>query len=109
VAPIVTPEHDPDAVTERARALFEERIAAVQALAEARKNTLAKRVELDELQRLEGAAYAAAMSAGCTTQELKSLGFDTPARRPRGRPRSARSQPPRPPRPTTEPAPKDAN
>jgi hypothetical protein len=44
-------------VTERPGALFKERIAAVRALANARRNTVAKRVELDELERLEGAAY----------------------------------------------------
>jgi hypothetical protein len=89
-------------VAERARALFEGRVVAVRALAEARRDTLAKRSELDDLERAEAAAYAVALSAGCTAEELKSLGFDTPARRPRGRPRTARPQSPRAPRPTAD-------
>ena len=97
-----TSEHDPDAVAERARALFEGRVVAVRALAEAHRDTLAKRSELDDVERAEATAYAAALSAGCTAEELKSLGFDPPARRPRGRPRLARTQSPRQPRPTTD-------
>ncbi len=102
-APGRTFEHDPDAVTERARELFEGRIVAVRALAKARRNTLARRFELEELERLEGAAYAAAIRAGCTPDELKTLGFETPARRRRGRPRSARSRPAQPHRASADP------
>ena len=58
--------------------------------------TLAKRAELDTIEREEGAAYAAALSAGCTPQELRSLGFDAPQRRPRGRPRSTANRRARP-------------
>lgn len=86
---------DPEVVRERARAMLDERAAAVVPLATARQVRLNKRAELDEAERAESVAHAAALHAGWTAEELKELGFDTPERRPRGRPRLARSSAPR--------------
>lgn len=77
-------------VESAARELLENRISAVQALAEARQLRLGKRAELDTAERQYAAAFAAAERAGWSPEELKRVGLEAPDRRLPGRPRRAR-------------------
>ena len=86
------------AVESAARALLDDRIEAVRALAIARQAVAEKRGELDAVERADAAAYAAAQRAGWSTEELRKVGLDEPARKAPGRPRRA----PRSPRPSPE-------
>jgi len=86
---------DHQAVEQRARALLEDRIVAVRTLATARQHQLDTharvREELDSADRADAAAYAAALRAGWTDDELKNVGFDAPTRKTPGRPRRTRT------------------
>jgi hypothetical protein len=80
--------------TERAaRALLDSRIDAVRELAVARQQTSDLQEALAAGQRADSDAYAAALRAGWSAEELKKLGF-TPARPKPTRTRSSRTRPP---------------
>lgn len=82
---------DTQALEQRARALLDDRITAVRALAKARKSMFDKRDALAAAEREDAAAYQAAVRAGWTDDELKKVGFDAPTRKAPGRARRTRS------------------
>ncbi len=90
------PEPDVQRVEDAARALLDDRITAVRTLAVARQHRHDKRNDLQDAERADAAAFAAALRAGWTRQELKQVGLDDPTR--------ATSNPSRRARPTTPPA-----
>ena len=75
-----------DAVEASARQLLDGRIEAVRELARARDAVRRVEEQLAEAQRADGRAYAAAMRAGWSADELKDLGFGSPQRQAPGRP-----------------------
>ncbi len=82
--------------TERAaRALLDSRIDAVRELAVARQRTTDLQEALASGQRADDEAYAAALRAGWTREELKKLGFNGPTGKPARarRPRAPRTEP----------------
>lgn len=78
-------------VEDAARALLDQRIQAVRDLAATRQSVIDKRAELQEAERADAAAYAAAQRAGWTTDELRKVGLEEPSRKAPGRPRRSRS------------------
>ncbi len=82
-----------------ARALLDDKIGAVRDLAATRQTVADRRAQLDEAERADTTAYAAAQRAGWTPEELKKVGLDAPTRKAPGRPR--RTRPTTPPSPTT--------
>ncbi|RJK92505.1 hypothetical protein [Vallicoccus soli] len=87
----MTTNLSPDAVADAAQRLLNDRINAVRALAEARQARNDARAQLDEAERADAAAYAAAQRAGWSTDELRKVGFDEPTRKAPGRPRRQRT------------------
>ncbi len=81
--------------TPRPNAPPDSRIAAVRELAVARQRTTDLQEALASGQRADDEAYAAALRAGWTQEELKKLNFNGPTSKP------ARTR--RPPAPRTEP------
>ena len=90
-------------VEDAARALLDHRIAAVRDLAITRQARNDKRAELEDAERADAAAYAAAQRVGWTTDELRKVGLDEPDRKAPGRPRRTRANA----RPVAAPAPAD--
>lgn len=82
---------DTTAVETAARALLDDKIQAVRDLAHARQARTDKQAELDQAERADAAAWAAAERAGWTPDELRRLGLDTPTRKTPGRPRRPRT------------------
>ena len=82
-----------DGVEAAARALLDDRMTAVRALADTRAGLTRAREAVVDAERADAAAYAAAQRAGWTDTELKRLGLEAPARRSPGRPRSPRPTP----------------
>jgi hypothetical protein len=72
-----------------ATALFEERVGAVTAVADATRERIAKQAEAAQAERREAAAWADAVRRGWTESELKGMGLVAPGRKSPGRPRSA--------------------
>jgi hypothetical protein len=81
---------DTDAVRSAAKAIFDKRIEAVVAIAQAHQNKLDKQAEADSAERAHAAAWTAGLREGWTEEELKSMGLVTPARKTPGRPKSRR-------------------
>lgn len=84
----------PDAAAEAAQRLLNDRVEAVRALAKARQQRNDARAQLDEAERADATAFAAAQRAGWTPEELRKVGFDEPERRAPGRPRRQRGRTP---------------
>ncbi|MDP9394138.1 MAG: hypothetical protein M3Q27_07725 [Actinomycetota bacterium] len=82
----------PDAAADAAQRLLNDRVDAVRALAKARQQRNDARAHLDEAERADAAAYAAAQRAGWSAEELRKVGFEEPDRKAPGRPRRARRQ-----------------
>ncbi len=72
-----------------ARALLDDKIGAVRDLAVSRQAVADRRAQLDEAERVDAAAYAAAQRVGWTPDELKKVGLNAPTRKAPGRPRRA--------------------
>jgi flagellar biosynthesis/type III secretory pathway protein FliH len=87
----MTTNLSPDAAAEAAQRLLNDRVDAVRTLAKARQQRLDARAQLDEAERADAMAYAAAQRAGWSTDELRKVGFEEPERKAPGRPRRARS------------------
>jgi hypothetical protein len=85
----MTTSPSPDAAAEAAQRLLNDRVDAVRALAKSRQARNDVRAQLDEAERADAAAYAAAQRAGWTAEELRKVGFDEASRKPVGRPRRA--------------------
>lgn len=81
---------DTAAVEAAARALLDTKVASVRTLAHARQHRIDKQAELGEAERADAAAYAAAQRAGWTSDELRKVGLDQPARKAPVRPRRDR-------------------
>ena len=81
----------PDAAEAAAQKLLSDRVKAVRVLAETRQNRTIARAQLDEAERADAAAYAAAQRAGWTPEELRKLGLEESNRRVPGRPRGQRT------------------
>ena len=79
-----------DGVEAAARALLDDRMHAVRALADTRASLTRAHHAVVEAERADAAAYATAQRAGWTDAELKRLGFEAPTRRSPGRPRATR-------------------
>lgn len=80
--------------------LFEQRIGAVEAVAQATRERIAKQAEASEAEQREAAAWAEALRRGWSEDELKGMGLVAPGRKAAGRPRSRRraaSAAPKPP------------
>ena len=72
-----------------AKALFDERVQAVTAAAEATRDRIVKQAAAAEAERCEAAAWTGALRRGWTESELKAMGLLPPARKAPGRPRRA--------------------
>ncbi|MFF4291012.1 hypothetical protein ACFY0R_37815 [Streptomyces sp. NPDC001633] len=84
---MTTPSEDPTtAFLRRAEEINQQRMKAVEPLAElvARRNHL--RQQLDALEETYGRQYVEAEKAGWTEEELTAMEAEPPVRRPRGRP-----------------------
>lgn len=81
---------DTDRIAAAARALLDDKVTAVRTLAEARQKREDAKSALTDAERGDAAAYAAALKAGWTADELKRVGLDAPTRRAPGRPRNTR-------------------
>lgn len=81
---------------DNARALLDARMDTIRALAATRQKCADKRAELAVADREDAAAFAAAVRAGWSAEELKKVGFDDPGRRLPGRPPRARPSSTRP-------------
>ena len=79
---------DSDKIETAARALLDEKVAAVRTLVETRQKREDARAAMSSAERADAAAYTAAVRAGWTTDELKSVGLDAPTKRTPGRPRA---------------------
>jgi hypothetical protein len=88
----MTADLSTEQVETAARALLDSRIQAVRELATTRQTRNDKREELAAAERADTAAYAAALRAGWTTDELRKVGLDEPERRAPGRPRRPRNR-----------------
>lgn len=113
ISDLATSDSGSTNIEDAARALLENRIEAVRALAHARQGRIDKRGELDVAERAEAAAFAAAQRAGWSATELKKVGLDQPSRQAPGRPRRSRAAggsaaPARGGATTSDPAPQDA-
>ena len=80
---------DANRIEAAARALLDEKVAAVRVLAAARQAREDQRAALTEAERNDTAAYTAALRAGWTADELKRVGLDAATKRAPGRPRSS--------------------
>jgi len=87
---MTTPLLDTDRIEAAARALLNDKITAVRVLAEARQKRQDAKTALTDAERGDTTAYAAALKAGWTADELKRVGLDGPTKRAPGRPRSPR-------------------
>lgn len=87
---MTTPLVDADRIEAAARALLDHKVTAVRVLAEARQQREDARTALIDAERGDATAYAAALRAGWTAEELKRVGLDGPNRRAPGRPRTPR-------------------
>jgi hypothetical protein len=76
---------------QRVPALLDTRITAVRELAATRQALIEARGVVEAAERADATAYAACERSGWTTDELRRLGLDEPARRAPGRPRTSRS------------------
>ncbi|WP_435137808.1 hypothetical protein [Actinacidiphila sp. bgisy144] len=72
--------------------LLTSRVEAIRPVAAALAERNRIRALLHEAEKVYGAAYSAAQGAGWSTDELKQMGAEEPARRPQGRPRSSRTR-----------------
>lgn len=72
-----------DNLEQKARALLGNRVTAVRQLAQTRQAVDDARAALEQAEK----ADAAAQKSGWSTEELRKLGLDAPARRTPGRPR----------------------
>lgn len=79
---------DTDRIEAAARALLDDKVTAVRALAQARQRREDARAALTEAEREDSAAYTAALRAGWTADELKRVGLDALGKRTPGRPRT---------------------
>lgn len=70
----------------KARQLLDQRVEAVQPLAEAYAKLTAARAAVTAAEQAAATAYRNAEKAGWTDNELKAVGFDAPTRRAPGRP-----------------------
>ncbi len=86
----MTTNLSPDAAAEAAQRLLNDRVDAVRTLAKARQQRIDARAQLDEAERADAIAYAAAQRAGWSTDELRKVGFEEPGRKAPGRPRRVR-------------------
>lgn len=123
----MTPKPTPDEAIARARALQDERITVIRSVAEARQKVddvreqttrelsdLQERIaqRLGEAEGEDARAYAAALSAGWTPEEMRRIGFTEPAKKARVRRRATQRTARRdaatktspPPEPTSETA-----
>ncbi|MFC5382152.1 hypothetical protein [Aquipuribacter nitratireducens] len=82
------PTVDTAHVEKAARALLDEKVAAVRLLAQARQRRLDASAALAGAEREDAGAWAAALRAGWTEDELKRVGLDVPKVRLPGRPRT---------------------
>lgn len=81
---------DTSEAEKRARALLDTRIDAIRDLAATRAELATAREAVERAETTDTRAYTAALKAGWTEAELKTVGFDVPTRRAPGRPRGAR-------------------
>lgn len=89
MTPNSTPNRlDTDRIEAAARALLDDKVTAVRALAQARRRREDARAALTEAEREDTAAYTGALRAGWTADELKRVGLDAPGKRTPGRPRT---------------------
>jgi hypothetical protein len=88
----MTATADTGEIEKRARALLDTRINAVRALATTRADLATAREALERADAADTRAYTAAIKAGWTEPELKTVGFDAPTRRAPGRPRGTRAK-----------------
>ena len=88
---MTTDSLDTDRIEAAARALLDGKVAAVRTLAHARQAREDARAALADAERVDAAAYAAALRAGWTTDELKRVGLDAPTKHATGRPRTSRA------------------
>lgn len=84
----------PDDAAAAATRLLDDRVDAIRTLAAARQARNDARAQLDEQERADAAAFAAARRAGWTPEELRKVGFDEPDRKTPGRPAGSRTRRP---------------
>ena len=72
---------DIEAVERAARIKLDTRIQAIRTLATARQNKLDRQAEAAAAEREDATAWIAAVRQGWSEDELKDLGFDTPAKK----------------------------
>ena len=82
---------DPDEALDRARRLLDPRLEPIRQLAAARAARNEARKVAEKAETTDARAYAAAVKAGWTEAELRSVGFDAPSKRLPGRPAGGRS------------------
>ncbi len=87
----------PDDAVDRARRLLDPRLETIKELATTRAACNDARAAAEKAETADARAYAAAIKAGWTEADLRSVGFDAPRKRLPGRPsgtRSSRQSPP---------------
>jgi len=77
-------------IKQAAQALFDERVGAVTALADATRERAAKQAEAAEAEQREVAAWAGALRQGWTENDLKEMGLVAPGRKAAARARTRR-------------------
>ncbi len=82
------PELTAAAAKAAARKVLDPRVTAVRTLAETRAALGRARAALAEAERTDTATRAATLRAGWTDADLRRVGFEPPARRGPGRPRT---------------------
>lgn len=105
---MTTPTVDTDRIEAAARALLGSKVTAVRTLAEARQQREERRAALAESEREDASAYAAALRAGWTADELKRVGLDASSKRTPGRPRTTRRSTAAAPSPADNSSPTDS-
>ena len=80
-----------DRVEAAARALLDDKVQAVRALARSRQQRDTARAAALVAERDDASAWAAALRAGWTADELRRVGLEAPATRLPGRPRGRRA------------------
>lgn len=78
----------PEEAIDRARKANEDRIEAIRHLAVARQRVADAQAELAAAEKEDLRLYQAAVSRGWTTDELKRIGYEEPAKKQRARKRA---------------------
>jgi hypothetical protein len=77
----------------KARAMLDDRLAAIEALQDARAEEARREEALKASQRVTAQAWATATARGWPESDLRQLGFKRPAVRAPGRPRRSKTAP----------------